>query len=116
MLISRREMLRTMALAAGAGAGVLTPFLSHMKAHASGDPAQLPKRFVFLSRQNGLPRYGFDPVGMEERMAQQGREPFARLHHEPLADLQLNASMAALAPFKDRLNLIQWQLRKRNSN
>jgi len=107
MLISRREMLRTLALSAGAGAGALAPFLTHMRAHASGDAAQLPKRFVFLSRQNGLPRYGFDPAGMEARMAEQGREPFARFYTQPLADLELNASMASLAPFKDRLNLVQ---------
>ncbi|XAM00521.1 DUF1552 domain-containing protein [Phycisphaeraceae bacterium D3-23] len=107
MLISRREMLRTMALSAGAGVGALSPFMLQMEAHASGDPARLPKRFVFLSRQNGLPRYGFDPVGMEQRMAAQGREPFAWLHTDRLEDVELNDSMAALAPFKSRLNLIQ---------
>ena len=67
MLISRREMLKRTTLAAGVGA--LSPMLLNLQAQASGKASLLPKRFVFLSRSNGLRPYGIDPVGIKDRIA-----------------------------------------------
>ena len=104
---TRREMLKQ--VAAGAGCIGLAPFVSRLKAHAAGDPAQIPQRFVFVSCSNGVVPYGIQPQDLDDRVRQPGgghvsNEEFAAV---PLGDVTLNESMQALNPFKPKLNIIQ---------
>ena len=100
-MTTRRNFLRN----AGAGSLALAPFMQHMRAHASGDPARLPKRFVFVVRGNGLRPYGIAPNGLEEFGAD--RFKAEKLIDRPLAEHALNDSMKSLEPFKDQLSIVQ---------
>jgi len=97
---SRRRFLKT-----SAGALALAPFMQHMRAHAAGDPSQLPKRFVFVMRANGLRPYGVVPKGLEEFGSD--RYKGEKLIDRPLAELALSDSMKSLEPFKDQLSIVQ---------
>ncbi len=101
MMVNRRNFLRNM----GAGSLALAPFMQHLRAEAAGDPAGLPKRFVFVVRGNGLRPYGIVPEGLEEFGAD--RLKLDKLVDRPLANLKLNESMKSLEPFKDQLSIIQ---------
>ena len=98
---SRRSFLRN----AGSGALALAPFMQHVRAHAAGDAAQLPKRFVFVVRGNGLRPYGIMPEGLEEFGADRFKAD--KLIDRSLADHALNDSMKSLEPFKDQLSIVQ---------
>ncbi|MDA7881959.1 DUF1552 domain-containing protein [Akkermansiaceae bacterium] len=100
-MINRRHFLRHV----GTSSLALAPFMQRMRAEAAGDPAGLPKRFVFVVRGNGLRPYGVVPEGLEEF----GDEKYkgAQLVDRSLSGLSLNRSMAALEPFKDQLSIIQ---------
>jgi hypothetical protein len=76
-----------------------------MEAHAAGDPAGLPQRFVFVMRGNGLRPFGVVP----KELAECGNDRFHTdtLIDRPLADLTLNDSMRPLAPFKEQMSIIQ---------
>lgn len=100
-MTTRRNFLRN----AGAGSLALAPFMQHMRAHAAGDASQLPKRFVFVMRGNGLRPYGIMPEGLEEYGAD--RYKAEKMVDEPLAGHAFNASMKSLEPFKDQLNIVQ---------
>ena len=62
MSTTRREVLKGMSLAAGGLA--FSPFFNQLKAEAAGDVAKLPKRFVFVTRSNGLRTFGIAPKGL----------------------------------------------------
>lgn len=83
----------------------LVPFFQHMRAHAAGDAAGLPKRFVFVVRGNGLRPYGVVPEGLEQYGA--GQFKAEKVIDEALVDRPLNESMKSLEPFKDRLSIVQ---------
>ena len=105
---SRRTVLKGMSLAAGGLA--FSPFLAQLKAEASGDVEKLPKRFVFVTRSNGLRTYGIAPQGLEglvnhPDVDKRGQPPKKLLEHK-LSTYALNEAMAALEPFKQKLNLI----------
>ena len=106
-LRTRREVLKGMSLMAGGLA--FSPFFAQLKAEAAGSVAKLPKRFVFVSRANGLRTYGIAPVGLEGLVPGpvdgQGEAPRSLLDHQ-LTDYKLNDSMAALEPFKDRMTIV----------
>ena len=51
-MLTRRDLIRNSAL--GSAGLALLPFTEHMQAHAAGDAAKLPKRFVFLTAANGI--------------------------------------------------------------
>ena len=51
MNLDRRKLLKGMSL--GTGSALLAPLVQQVRA-ASGDPSQLPTRFVFVVRANGL--------------------------------------------------------------
>lgn len=99
--LPRRDILRAVPGAALA----LTPFFHHMRAHAAGNEAALPKRFVFVVRDNGLRPYGIVPEGCEEF----GGDRFKaeKVIEKPLAGRKLHESMGALEPFKDQLSIVQ---------
>lgn len=100
-MITRRNFLRS----ASAGSLALAPFMAQLRAHAAGDPAGLPKRFVFVMRGNGLRPYGIVPEGLEEYGAD--RFKAEKMIDLSLADHALNESMKSLEPFKDQLTIMQ---------
>ena len=89
-MINRRHFLRHV----GTSSLALAPFMQRMRAEAAGDPAGLPKRFVFVVRGNGLRPYGVVPEGLEEFGVD--RYKGTNLVDRSLADLPLNKSMKAL--------------------
>jgi hypothetical protein len=95
--IDRRAVLKGVGL--GAGAVVLQPFLNALAAQAAGQPA--PPRIVFFMEQNGLYPYHVQPKGLDRS----GKN--AALIDRPLADLELPDPISPLAPFKDRIAIIQ---------
>lgn len=97
-MVTRRNFLRNV----GAGSLALAPFMQNLRAEGAGN---LPKRFVFVVRGNGLRPYGVVPQGLEEFGAD--RLKLDKLVDRPLADLKLNESMKSLEPFKDQLSIIQ---------
>lgn len=102
--IPRRHVLRGITL--GAGATLLGPILSQLAAHAAGVPAAVRKRFVFVVQSNGInPNHLLLP-GMEPR--KNGALPKNDVTEETrLTSQQLAAPIASLAPFADRLTIIQ---------
>lgn len=105
--LNRRELLRNATISTGCAA--LAPFLVNMRAMASGDPHQSPKRFVFVTRSNGLLPYGIQPQGLEGRVngpsnAIVRNKDLAALD---LADYELHETMSALSPVKQKVNVIQ---------
>ena len=103
---TRREVLKGISLAAGGLA--FSPFLAQLKAEAAGNPAKLSKRFVFVSRSNGLRTYGIAPQGLESLVApvEGGWKSIDKFVDHDLPGLKLNESMAALEPFKGKMNII----------
>lgn len=83
--------------------------LAQLKAEATGDVSKLPKRFVFVTRSNGLRTYGIAPQGLESLVpgptTEKVKVPDKLISHT-LADYTLNGSMSALEPFKRRMNII----------
>ena len=102
--ITRRHALRGIIL--GTGATLLGPILSQLAAHAAGARSAVRQRFVFVVQSNGInPNHLLLP-GMELR--KNGALPKNELAVETaLAGQELAAPIAALAPFKDRLTIIQ---------
>ena len=91
---SRRKILQGVTL--GAGASVLSPFISRMHAAERG---VLPKRFVFVLKSSGLQGEYLNPEGLTHGGDQ--------ILDAPLDDRKLPDSLAALEPLKDRLTIIQ---------
>ena len=101
-LPSRRSILKGLSL--GAGASVLGPLLSRVAAQSEGRP--LPLRFVFLLQSNGMNPAHILPSGVAPRKGDRTFGNDATIE-VPLADRELPDPIAELAPFKDRLTLIQ---------
>jgi hypothetical protein len=99
-MIDRRRFLKGVSL--GAGAMVLSPLLRRLEAEAAGDPAASPNRVVFVIESNGLFPHHVRPKGIERPKG--GVE---RLINEPLAARELPDPISALAPFKDRLTILE---------
>ena len=94
--IDRRTVLKRITL--GAGAIVLQPFLNALAAEADGKAP--PLRIVFVIESNGLWPYHIQPKGVAAGKGD-------RLIDLPLRDLELPVPIAPLAPFKDRMMIIQ---------
>jgi hypothetical protein len=103
-MLSRRNAIRNLGL--GTGSLALAPFFRHMKLHAAGDVTKLPKRFLFVVKDNGLRPYGLQPVGWETSHGA-GPASSKSVEETPLKDLQFNWCMKSLEPFKDQINVIQ---------
>jgi hypothetical protein len=95
--IDRRAVLKGVSL--GAGAVVLQPFLNSLAAQAAGQAP--PARIVFFMEQNGLWPDNIQPKGVDLNAKNKD------LIDRPLADLELPDPIAPLAPFKDRMAIIQ---------
>jgi hypothetical protein len=94
----RRTVLKGVTL--GAGAVVLQPFLRSLEAQAAG---QAPKpRVIFMLESNGLYPRHIQPEGVDgdNRKAE-------KLVDLSLKDLELPDAISPLAPFKDRMGIIQ---------
>lgn len=106
-MINRRQIIKTLGL--GAGACSLTPFLSQLRAEtaANGNPAKLPKRFVFVLRSNGVLTNEIQPEGVAALKERPHARELTSWIDFPLRNTKLAPGMAALEPFKDKLTLIQ---------
>jgi hypothetical protein len=101
-LLGRRGLLRGLAL--GAGASVLGPLVRRVAAQAEGEAP--PLRFVFVLQSNGMNPHHVLPSGVEPR---KGDRTFGNADtlEVPLAGRDLPEPIAELAPFKERLTLLQ---------
>lgn len=98
MHTTRRQMLKRMGL--GAGFVGLSPLLNQLRAAESD--ATLPRRFVFVSRGNGLRPYGLQPAGLEDQV--KGNDNLAI---RDLNELQLHATMKPLERFRSKTTIVQ---------
>ncbi len=103
----RRDWLRNIACATGSAA--LAPFVANMRAYAEDDAKKMPKRFVFVTRANGLLPYGIQPVGLEGEVNGPANTNVRRKETTALKlnDYDLHATMQSLNPFKSKMNIIQ---------
>ncbi len=96
--LDRRSVLKGVTL--GAGAVVLQPFLQRLAAEQAGQAP--PKRFIFFMESNGLyPRH------IQPRNLAAPPRGTNRLIDRNLADLEFPEPIAPLAPFKNRVTIIQ---------
>lgn len=95
---NRRSFLEGVTL--GAGAIVLQPVLQRLAAQAAG--AEAPRRIIFFIEGNGMSPDHVQPQGL----ARMGTEA-SKLTDVSLANHSLPDPLAALAPFKDRLTIMQ---------
>jgi hypothetical protein len=104
---TRRSLLRSIAL--GAGATVLSPILGQLAAQAAGDEkAAVRKRIIFVMQSNGMNPMHLVPQGMTRRPNGRNERPDNdRLEELSLKDKTLHAALEPLAPFKDRMALVQ---------
>jgi hypothetical protein len=96
--LDRRSVLKGITL--GAGSVVLHPFLNALAAEADGKAP--PPRVIFLLESNGLYARHIQPKGVE--VPRGGPD---RLIDRRLADLELPEPISPLAPFKNRMAIIQ---------
>ncbi len=97
-MLSRRSILRGVSL--GAGSVALSPFLQHLQMLDCRDARrQLPKRFVFVVKGSGLQGDFLEPEGLKR-----GGDSVI---NESLAGRELPDSLRSLAPFRDRLTILQ---------
>ncbi|MSR51159.1 MAG: DUF1552 domain-containing protein [Gemmataceae bacterium] len=103
---SRRDIIKDITL--GAGATLLSPVLLQLAAHARGDASAISKRIVFVVQGNGMNPNHLVPIGVKRRPdGKDGKPNNDNLIELDLKDLELNAALNPLAPFKERLTLIQ---------
>jgi hypothetical protein len=101
--MTRRGMLKQVAFTAGAS--LLTPIFGQLAAHAAGDARAIRKRIVFVLQSNGMSPNHLMPSGVQR--PKNGRPTNDQLQEVSLADRQLHPAIEPLAPFKDRLALVQ---------
>jgi hypothetical protein len=110
---TRRQVLK--GLSVGALSPLLVPFTQHLRIHAEGASADLPRRFLFVVKSSGLTPAELVPKDLASKMTKPGEEdgwPEELRPSDQLIDLSLEAmelpdSLQALAPFKDRLTILQ---------
>ncbi len=101
---TRRDLLKLAGY--GAGAAALTPMLSQLAPHAAGaDAKKFPRRVVFVVQSNGMTPGHLVPSGVAR--PKNGRPGNDRLEEAALKGRTLHKAIDALAPFQDRLALIQ---------
>jgi hypothetical protein len=110
---TRRQALKSLSL--GALSPLLVPFVRQLRVHADGNPAALPKRFLFVVKSSGLTPAELVPTDLAAKMVKPGEEkgwpeelrPSDTLLDLPLTDRELPASLQSLAPFTNRLTILQ---------
>ena len=98
MTNTRREFIKGVTL--GAGAVAMGPLLRQIQAHAEGNQAAIPKRFVFVVKSSGLDPQGIRPVGLE--IGDGGRTI-----DKKLTDHALPKTLQSLEPFKDQMLILE---------
>ncbi len=99
--LDRRAALKGITL--GAGAVVLQPFLNLLAAETAG---KSPARVIFVLESNGLYQHHIQPKGIAYKGGYRSSD-CVRLLDLPLADYDLPEPISALAPFKDRMTVLQ---------
>jgi hypothetical protein len=90
----------------GASASLLGPILGQLAAQAAGaDPRKLPKRVVFAVQSNGMNPNHLRPSGVVP--PKHGRMANDELVEVPLNGRTLHKALEPLAPFQERLALVQ---------
>ena len=98
---NRRTVLKGLTL--GAGSVVLQPFLNSLAAQADG---VVPRRVIFFMEGNGLWPSHIQPKGIP--LNGNGRESKAgQLIDLSMKEYEVNDALAALAPYKDRMTILQ---------
>ena len=102
---TRRSILKLAGY--GASASILTPLLTQLAAQAAGaDKKALPKRIVFVVQSNGMNPAHLVPSGVTRPKG--GSMPTnEKLEETVLKGRTLHKALEALAPFQDRLALLQ---------
>ncbi len=102
---TRREFLKNSSL--GVGALALGPVLEQLKARAAGLTPRTP-RFVFVVESNGIPPQQMAPSGIKRSpRRQQPLNGPAEIVDEPLQGKDLPFSLEPIAPWKDKLTILQ---------
>ena len=118
MNTTRRHWIKGLTLCSGGL--VLSPLVQRLAAEGAG-ATEVPQRFVFVVKSSGLTPGHIVPDNWADDLIEQKEAYIAgegytsgvqmkdcdRLIRRPLKDAVLNASLRALAPFKDRLTLLQ---------
>ena len=102
MNMNRRKILQGMSL--GAGSALMSPLLQRVRASTT-NPDEIPPRFVFVVRSNGLRPWGIVPEELKE--FGEDRHQQDKVHEESLAGHTLHSSMASLNSLKGYLNIVQ---------
>ncbi len=113
MSLTRRHVLQDLSL--GGMSVAMASFLRTVQAHAAGDEAALPKRFVFVVKSSGIDTYNLVPDGIENHFVDKdtGEKRWSKdrrngpLINESLAAHRLPEKLSLLEEFKDRLTIIQ---------
>lgn len=108
--LRRRRFLKNLTI--GGSAAVLGPLLTQLDAHAAGDSALLPKRFVFFVEGNGIEAQHLVPKNVVRATAKNDLTGPLKTDTEvfrdlSLAELELPFCLEPLAPFKNRLAIVQ---------
>jgi hypothetical protein len=98
---SRRTFFRGITL--GAGSVLLAPLLRQL----SAAPGQPPRRFVFVMEGNGFNPLQAQPLTIPRKKHPHGHTNNDRLEDLPLAGHQLPEPLEPLAPWQDRLTIVQ---------
>ncbi|QDU19777.1 DUF1552 domain-containing protein [Urbifossiella limnaea] len=105
MFVDRRDALKGLGLSAGAT--LLTPILTRLKAQASGAATVAPKRFVFVVESNGVRPEQLAPEGVRRQPRPQqplnGPREFVDV---PLRDKKLPFSLEPIAAWKDKVTIV----------
>ncbi|MEI6537284.1 MAG: DUF1552 domain-containing protein [Verrucomicrobiaceae bacterium] len=98
MNTSRRQFTKHITL--GAGGVALAPFLRSLEANAAGQPAAMPKRFVFVVKSSGIDTRAVRPTNVNYGDGSRGL-------NVALKDCQLPSTMQALEPFKNDMMILE---------
>jgi hypothetical protein len=111
MPYTRRQMMK--GLSTGGASVAMSPFLRSHEAHAAGNEAALPKRFVFVIKSSGIDKHNLVPDGVDNHFL------FSKGHigddtpkpgtgiNVSLRGRRLPEKLSPLEPFKDRLTILQ---------
>ena len=96
-MYSRRQFLTKTSL--GSSAAIFAPFFHSVAAHAAGDAAALPKRFVFVVKASGIDPQNFTPGGADYAASD-------KVVTTPWDDANLPETLEPLAAMKHRLSVV----------
>lgn len=111
---SRRHFLKSSSL--GSGAVLFAPFLKSLAAHAAGEEAALPKRFVFIMKASGLDPHNLVPGGLRGQPVPEQPSEAALVSYQGKHDKLVQASwkdhdlpeiLKPLEALKNKLTIIQ---------